>query len=110
MRRRRTAVVIFFSLVAHGQNADSLALSIDSSARQIQHSYESLEDSLYRLKMQRPVNQKGEDLDKFLADYKEYKEKEKRRTYIRIGGAIIFAVALVYGISRKRRQNKSRGN
>jgi hypothetical protein len=110
MHRWLPAVLIFFSLIAHGQNADSLARSIDSSARQIQHTYESLEDSLYRLKMQRPVNQKGEDLDKFLADYKEYKEKEKRRTYVRVGGAIIFAAALVYGIARKRRQNKSREN
>ena len=110
MRRWLAAIVVFFSLHAHSQTADSLARSIDSSAKQIQRSYESLEDSLYRLKMQRPVNEKGEELDKFLADYKEYKEKEKRQTYIRIGGVIIFAAALGYGIVRKRRQTKRRGN
>ena len=108
MRCRLAAVIILlFSFIANGQNADSLARSIDSSAQQIQQSYESLEDSLYRLKMQRSINEKGQEIDKFLADYEEYKEKEERRTYIRIGAAIIFAAALAYGIARKRKQRKN---
>ena len=111
MRRRLAVAIIFcFSFAANSQNADSFARSIDSSAKQIQQSYESLEDSLYRLKMQRSVNEKGQELDKFLADSEEYKEKEKRRTYIRIGGVVIFAAALAYGFARKRRQRKNKEN
>lgn len=99
---------ISFSLAVNGQNADSLAREIDSSAKTIQRSYENLGDSFYRLKMERSINEKGQELDKFLADYEEYKEKEKRRTYIRIGAVIIFAVALIYGVARKRKQKRLR--
>lgn len=108
MRRLAVVIAIFFSLFAYSQNADSLARSIDSSAKQIQRSYESLEDSLYRLKMERSITEKGQELDKFLADYDEYKEKEKMRTYIRVGAVVIFAAALIYGVARKRRQRKNK--
>ncbi|RYZ28337.1 MAG: hypothetical protein EOO10_09885 [Chitinophagaceae bacterium] len=110
MRRLAVVIVLFSSFVAHSQNADSLARSIDSSANQIQQSYESLEDSLYRLKMNRSIHEKGQELDKFLADYEEYKEKEKKRTYIRVGAVVIFAAALTYGVIRKRRQRKKAEN
>ena len=91
-----------FSVCSHGQNTDSLSRSIDSQARAIQ----KLEDSVYRLKMQRTIDQNSQTIDQFLADYKERQAKEKRQRYIRIGLGIAFLAALIYGWARKRKQQK----
>ena len=102
-------LVVLISFHANSQLTDSASLLVDSSAKQIQSNAETAEDSIYRRKMERNIEEKGQDLDKFLADYKTYKEKEKRQTYIRIGVGILFAVALVYGVIRKRKITKRSG-
>jgi hypothetical protein len=103
-----TAAIFFlFSFRVSSQNIDTSRNSIDSPAKQIQTPNEALEDSLYRLKMERSVNEKGKELDKFLADYKEYKEKEQRQIYIRIGVGVVFVAALIYGVARKKRMKNN---
>ena len=105
MRLLLLAVIVFqFSFSSHCQSADSLRRSVDSSAKEIQRSYQNLEDSLYRLRLQRNIDEKGQELEKFLADYEARQTKEKRQIYIRVGAAMIFFAALVYGIIRKRKQ------
>lgn len=108
MRLLLLAVFVFrFSCPASSQNTDSFSRAVDSSAKQIQQSYEALEDSLYRLQMQRDINEKGQELDEFLAGYKEGQKKEKQQTYIRIGLGVAFVAALIYGLARRRKQRRN---
>ena len=65
--------------------------------------YEQLQDSLYRQRMQRSINENGKVLEEFLADFKERQEREKRQTYIRIGLGIAFVALLIYGLLRRRK-------
>ena len=100
-------IVLLISFHTYSQPINSPVRLNDSPAKQTPLSHKNLEDSLYRLKMQRDINEKGKDLDKFLADYKEYQESEQRRKYIRIGVGIVFVAALIYGLVRKRRMTKN---
>ena len=105
-------IALFVLLLAQHVNSqltDSDSSTVDTSLIKTQTTSETVEDSLYRMKMERNINEKGQDLDKFLADYQAYKEKERRRTYIRIGVGVLFAAALVYGVIRKRRMTKKSG-
>ncbi|HYO22701.1 MAG TPA: hypothetical protein VER36_09870 [Flavisolibacter sp.] len=86
------------SSCSHAQSADSLSRSVDSQSKAIQ----ALDDSIYRLKMQRTIDQNSQTIDQFLASYKEGQAKERRQTYIRIGAMIILLAALIYGFVRKR--------
>ena len=107
MRCRFLAILVLsISLVAHSQDTGSSAQRFDSSSTKTQSAKENPEDSLYRLKMERDIHEKGKDLEKFLADYKEYQEKEKRRMYTRYAVGVLFAAALIYGIVRKRKQQQ----
>ena len=101
--------LLLFSTSVFGQDSNVLSRSIDSSAKKNQQTYEDVEDSLYRLRMERNMNEKGQELDKFLADYEERKEKEKQQTYIRIGVGIVFLSLLIYGLVRRRKKEKNRG-
>ena len=111
MRFLLTAVlVLLFSFHVTCQNTDSSDNRSDTPGKLTTLPNVTAEDSIYRLKMERSVNEKGKDLDKFLADYKDYKEKEQRQVYIRIGVGVIFLAALIYGVARKRRIKKANSN
>jgi len=97
---------LLFSILAYGQNPDSLNHSIDSSAKAIQQSYEDLQDSLEQLKLNRTLTETGKPMDEFLEDYRQKQLAEKRRTYLRIGVGIAFLAALFYGIARKSSKQK----
>lgn len=94
-------VLLIFQLCgsSYSQPADSAPHSIDSHNRVIQ----TVEDSLYRQRMLRNMAEKGQTIDRFLADFKERQEKERRQTYIKVGVGAIFMAALIYGLLRKRK-------
>ena len=101
------ALLLFLvSFAANSQDTVFPSLGFDSSSKQTEDSSESPDDSLYRVKMERNIAEKGKDLDKFLNDYKEYQQKEQRQKYIRYGVGVLFAAALIYGFIRKRKQQQ----
>jgi hypothetical protein len=94
----------FTSIVGYGQLSDSIQHQLDSTNKIIQ----SLEDSIYRQRMLRNITERGQTVDRFLADFEERQKKERRQTYIKVGVGAVFLTALIYGILRKRRLQKGR--
>ena len=89
---------------SYTQSLDTVQRHIDSLNRSVQ----AIEDSLYRQRMLRNVQENGQTLDRFLADFREKQEKEKRANYIKIGIGAVFLTALIYGVLRKRRLQQKR--
>ena len=89
---------------SYGQPMDTVQRHIDS----INRSLLAKDDSLYRQRMLRNIDENGQTLDQFLADFREKQTKEKRANYIKIGAGAIFMAALIYAVLRKRKLQQKR--
>lgn len=99
----------FLSIPVKAQPVDSFANAVDSSSKAIEkatNDFQRWQDSVQREKILRNVESNGKSLDAFLQEMKEKEEKQKRRTYFRIGAGVLFLFALFVTIARRSRSKK----
>jgi hypothetical protein len=93
----------------YSQKADSLSPFVDSPSQDLQQAndrLQSVQDSLYLLKLQRNLKEHGKPLEQFLAERQKQERKEKQQLYIRIGLGAAFIVVLIIGIARQRKRRQ----
>ena len=104
MRFAFIAISFILSFSLQAQNTDSFVRAVDSSTKAMRQRITATEDSLYKMEVQRSLQQNNRNLDRFLADMKEREKREERQMYIRLGIGVLFLAVLIIGLLRKRKQ------